>query len=287
VAVLACLIGVAGASIAPAAAENSKPLRVGILPTNSTPVILRMYQPMRSFLESELKREVILETATSYRAFYNDTGHGVFDVVVTAPHLARLHQIDGGLHTLAMNDSRSKTVVVVHHDSDVHDARGLRGGVIALHDPASTSAIQGIAWLRQEGLQAGRDYRTIHLPTQTSTVLAVIEGRATAGVVTSAGLTQLPVAAVHKVHVLRGIGPLSGLVYVAGPQVDQAQRQTLAAALLKFPNNEPLWSQFAGASGYGRIMAVDDAKLRKMDPLLPATRRALAVEPDHAAPGSL
>jgi phosphonate transport system substrate-binding protein len=247
-----------------------------------------MYQPMRSFLERELKREVILETAASYRAFYDDTRHGIFDLVITAPHLARLHQIDGGLHALAMNDSRTKTVIVVREDSDIHDLQRLRGKVIALHDPAAASVIQGIAWLRRVGLQVGRDYQTVHLPTQTSTVLAVIEGRAKAGVVTSAGLTQFPGPAADKVRVLAGIGYLSGLVYMAGPQLDQAQRDALTVALLKFPKNEPLWSQFTGTSGYGRIMAVDNARLRKMDPLLPATRRALAGEPAHlAAPGSL
>ena len=286
-ATLACLVTIAWSSIAPAGAENTAPLHVGILPTNSAPVVLRMYQPMRSFLERELKREVILETATSYRAFYNDTRHGIFDLVITAPHLARLHQVDGGLHALAMNNSRAKIVIVVRDDSGIHDLQRLRGTVVALHDPASASVIQGVAWLRKEGLQAGRDYQTIYLPTQTSTMLEVIEGRATAGVITSAGLTQFPGPPAEKIRVLTAVGMLSGLVYMAGPQLDQAQRHALAVALLKFPNNEPLWSQFAGASGYGRIMAVDDAKLRKMDPLLPATRRALAVEPDQTAPGSL
>ena len=288
-AALTSLVAVAATSSTPAGAwENPAPLHVGILPTNSAPVVLRMYQPMRSFLESELKREVILETATSYRAFYDDTRHGIFDLVVTAPHLARLHQIDGGLHALAMNNSLTKTVIVVRDDSDVHDLQQLRGKVIALHDPASASVIQGVAWLRKVGLEVGRDYQTLHLPTQTSTVLAVIEGRATAGVITSAGLAQFPGPPAEKVRVLTGIGTLSGLVYMAGPQVDQAQRQALAVALLKFPSNEPLWSQFTGASGYGRIMTVDNARLRKMDPLLPATRRALAGEPARpAVPGSL
>jgi phosphonate transport system substrate-binding protein len=288
IAKLACFAAAIWQSTAAAqTAEMAAPLRVGILPTNSAPVILRMYQPMRSFLEGELKREVLIETGTSYRAFYDDTRHGVFDLVITAPHLARLHQIDTGLRPLAMNASRTRTVVVVRNDSNVHDARRLRGQVVALHDAASISVIQGVAWLQKAGLQAGRDYYTTQFPTQTSTLLAVVEGRAAAAFLNSTGLAQLSEPARGKLRVLKGIDTLPGLMYLAGPQVAQADQHALARALLKFPGSEPLWSQFAAASGYGGITAVRLTQLRKMDAFLPATRQALTAGDDRPPPGTL
>jgi ABC-type phosphate/phosphonate transport system substrate-binding protein len=59
IAKLACFAGAIWHSTAAAqTAEMAAPRRVGILPANSAPVVLRMYQPMRSFLGGELKREV-------------------------------------------------------------------------------------------------------------------------------------------------------------------------------------------------------------------------------------
>jgi hypothetical protein len=90
----------------------------------------------------------LIETGTSYRAFYDDTRHGVFALVITAPPLARVHQIDAGLRPLAMNASRTRTMVVVRNDSNVPDAQRLREQVVVLHDPASVSMIQRVAWLQ-------------------------------------------------------------------------------------------------------------------------------------------
>ena len=81
---LAGLVLLAGP--ARAEAQDSRPLRIGLLPTNATLSLLRLYDPLRSFLQSRLDQRVELYTAANFRSSFADVKSGAFDVLVTASH---------------------------------------------------------------------------------------------------------------------------------------------------------------------------------------------------------
>ncbi|OZA42142.1 MAG: hypothetical protein B7X81_13475 [Hydrogenophilales bacterium 17-61-76] len=95
-----------------ALAAPGTPIRVGVLPTLSAKVLLTSYQPLRVYLERELQRPVEMVTSTDFKRFQHATLAGDFDLLVTAPHLARLSQMEAGFLPMATYLAANRAILI-------------------------------------------------------------------------------------------------------------------------------------------------------------------------------
>ena len=109
------------------AAELVAPLQLGVVPNVSARVIMANYQPLRQFLERELKRPVEVVTAPDFKTFFQRTQNGEYDVVVTAANLARLAQTEGGYSPLGSYQPAISGLLVMSRERPVKSIQELRG----------------------------------------------------------------------------------------------------------------------------------------------------------------
>ena len=109
------------------------PLEIGVLPNISARALMAQYQPMREFLERELKRSVQVSTAPNWVAFHQRTMADEYDIVITASHVARLAQVERRyipilVYVPDINKTFSGTVTVVN-DNTLTGKGCLIGGI--------------------------------------------------------------------------------------------------------------------------------------------------------------
>jgi ABC-type phosphate/phosphonate transport system substrate-binding protein len=136
-------------------------LSIGVLPNVSARILLASYQPMREYFERELRQPVSIVTAPDFRAFAASSLKGEYDIVVTAPNLGRVMQLDAKWEPLAIYEPRIPAVAVARADNPDDSPRQLRGRSLALANPQSLVALVGLQWLKSEGLQEGVDFKTV------------------------------------------------------------------------------------------------------------------------------
>ena len=243
---------------------EAKPLRIGILPTLSPRVLLNNYAPLRQYLEEKLQQPVLMWTATDFRAFHEQTMAEEYDVVVTAAHLARLAQREGGWLPLATYKTANRAILIMSDKHPISSVEEIRGKVITSVDPLALVVAQSVQWLVEKGLRQGRDYRFVHAPSFNTAVYAVQQQEAVLAIVSPAAYKQLPESLTSEMRVFQTLPEVPGLIWMASPK-GRVEPARLQSALLNFTLETPLGRQFFEATGYAGMRALSGEQMQSLD----------------------
>ena len=217
-----------------ARAAEAQPLVFGLFPNLSPRTLVTMYQPMRDFLEAELERPVELVTANNFTVFTQRMLAGEYDLMVAAPHLARLGQLDAGYRLLAHYTQPLQACVVVASGSDLRELRDLKGKRIAVPDRLAVMTSLGIAMLEQAGLQNGQHYQMFEAKSHNSAAFNVANGRADAAVIGSIPLEQLSGEIRDRLRVVARSQAIPSQYFAVSGKLSSQERMRIERALFKF-----------------------------------------------------
>ncbi|MBI5752032.1 MAG: phosphate/phosphite/phosphonate ABC transporter substrate-binding protein [Hydrogenophilales bacterium] len=254
-------------------AADFRPLDMGVFPYLSTRALLDLYQPVRAYLAQEMGRPVNLFTAPNYKAYTDETQRGVYDIVVTPPHFARLAQRGAGYIPLAMYTRELRGMVVVARDSPIQGLPALKGKRIATPNQLALVTIMGRQLLRDSGLDAEGSASIRDVASHNNAVLAVQNGEVEAAIISSTALAQMPAELQNGVRVIAQTVPVPHVMYLAHPRLGQSIKH-IKAALLKFPETAA-GRAFLHDAGFEGMRPIDEADLKSMDPYLKELKRLL------------
>lgn len=240
------------------------PLKVGLLPTLSPRVLLANYQPVRAHLERELKRPVEMSTAVDFRAFHQATMAGDYDLILTASHLARLAQIEGGFRPLPTYASTNRAVLIMAKDRPVRSISEVRGKSVAVFDRHALVVLQGLRWLAERGLKANLDYRVLETPSHNSVAHAVLSGESVLGITAPAGIKQWTDEFREKLEAYAELPEQLALTWIAHPRVAAQSVEQIRAALLRLADSSE-GKEFFEKTGYKGMRAITDKEMRTLD----------------------
>lgn len=239
--------------------------------------LLQNYQPMREFLERELKEPVTFITAPDYRTDSARIARREYDFIVAVPHSAYLAQADYGYLPQLRPVTPTRPTLVVRADSPVMTERELAGAVIAMSDPLAIVSMQGMQMLLEAGLSPARDVRIAHHGNHAAAVNTVLAGEAAAALISDRALLQMPrevQAQVRKLAVWeKGAAP--GVVYLANANVPAERRERLRRAILKFVDATAEGRALMDRLGYGGLVPVTARDMKVLKPYGARLRVAL------------
>jgi phosphonate transport system substrate-binding protein len=171
------------------AMAQSRPqkLVVGLLPGESAPTVMRLNEPLRAHLEKRLGMPVELVVGANYAATGEALRFGRLDIAYLGPvtyilrsRVSKLEPFARPSHELV--GPTFQAVIIVPADSPAKTLADLKGGEVALGDPASTSGTWVPRYqLLEAGLVSGRDYTLRVLGAHDAVALAVAKHRVAAG----------------------------------------------------------------------------------------------------------
>jgi len=172
-------------TLAAAVADTPQTLRVGLLPGESAPEIIRQNEALRAYLERELGIPVELIVGVDYATTGEALRFGRIDIAYLGPVTFVLQRRKAGLEPFARPEHEhgpTFKALLIAPKGTVSGPGELRGRQVAFGDPASTSG----HWvprhmLLQEGLVAGADYKPVFLGSHDAVAKAVERGNAAAG----------------------------------------------------------------------------------------------------------
>ena len=241
-------------------------LKIGLLPVLSARVLLTNYQPLRAYLERELRQPVELVTATDFRTFHLSTIAGEYDAVVTAPNFARLAQIDAKYIPLAAYRSVNRAILITAKDRPLRSLNDLRGQSLAILDRHAMVVSQTLYWLREQGMQAGTDFKIVETPSLNSAAYSVQNHQSVLAVMAPTGMKQMPESIKDSIQVFATLPELpSSLIWMAHPRI-AAQVPKIKSALLKLTTAIPEGAQFLETTGYIGLRDITSDEMKALDP---------------------
>ncbi|MCE1227397.1 MAG: phosphate/phosphite/phosphonate ABC transporter substrate-binding protein [Geobacteraceae bacterium] len=254
-------------------AADASPIKIGIMPFNSTLALIKTHQPIRAHLQAALGRPVEFYTAPDYLTFYRESQAGQFDMLITGPHFAVM-SLASGYKPLFHYHAKLQPIFVVSRKSDIRSLTDLRGKKIGLSSRLSISSIGGIKWLQDHGLKAGKDYRLVEKPTHGAAVAAVSIGELDAALTTFTPLKQIPDDVRAKITVLATEIKTPHLMTLVHERLGPVEIERIYAALKAFPSTAG-GKKFFEETGYQGYDSIDAEDIRSLKPYIALTRNLL------------
>lgn len=255
-------------------AAQGAALTVGVLPTLSPRILLNNYQPFRAYLEQTLKRPVELVTATDFATFHKSTMAGDYDLVVTAAHLGRLAQTEGGYIPLATFTAANRAMLVTSRAAPLKSIRDLRGHAVATLDRFALITSQAVLWLDMQGLREGTDFRLLETSSHNSSAYSVLSGESMLAIISPAGWGQMPANIRDGLQVFASLPAIPGLMLLANPRLAR-EVPRLKSALLAFSPDLPEGKQFFEVTRYQGIREITPEDMKALDPYTQYLRQHL------------
>jgi phosphonate transport system substrate-binding protein len=262
---------------APAVAQpQADTLVVGILPFIGANALMGQYEGMKAYLERLGPQKVRIVLPASFKAFYDGLMSGAFDMAVSAPHFARVAQIDGRMQPMVMYEPRINAQFVAPSDSNLMLPRDIRGKAVAFANPSSLVAMYGQQWLRQKDLEAGKDYELRAARTDMGVGRMLLSADAVAAVMSNGEFRALPAEESSRLKIVEVVARIPNFVLMAHPRLGAERTAKLKSQLLMFLADKDDGAAFAKATGVSGIVDADEALMRELDPFVAQTRRVMS-----------
>ena len=252
-----------------------KPLILGVFPYVSGFSVVSKFTPLRDYLAAELKRPVQVYTAHDFRTFIERTQRGDYDIVLTAPHLARLAILEANYAPLATYKATLQTLIVVKKDSPYTRLADLRGKSIAIPDKLAIVTLLGTQLLRDANLRENQDYALVATLSHSSAALSVQYGQHDAAIIGSNPFSQLTPEAQAGLRILARSAPVPTQYYVAHKRLGSRQITRLQSLLVAFAENTPSGQKFIEENHVLGIKASAGEELKQMDDSVNQIKRLL------------
>ena len=259
----------------PAAAREDDALIVGVLPNIAASTLASQYAGLQRYLERGTGRKVQIVVPSSFKAFFDSTMAGEFDLAVAAPHFARVAQLDRSMIPLVTYEPRINALFVAPVDSAVTGARDVRERAVAFANPQSLVAMYGQQWLRLQNLEPGKDYEVKGARTDLGVGRMLLSGDAVAAIMSNGEFRGLPPEESARLKIVEVFARVPNFIILAHPRLRSEQQAVLKSQLKAFFADKADGAAFAQATGFTAIVDVDDNVMRELDAYVVPTRKAM------------
>ncbi len=255
----------------------SKSLKIGVLPYTDPLKILIIYQPMKQFLEEELKQNVEIYSSNSYESFFEDTRKNQFDIVVTGPHFGYIHLKDH-FKPLFRYDTDLKPIFIVLKESPYKEVKDLKNKKISMSNYLSVSSMGGIKALMDEGFRNNKEFTLINSSSHASAIMSVVLGDVDAAITTYTPLKQLTDESIkNKIRYFESDFAMPHLFTIANPNFSNQDLKIIKNGLLKFEQSKS-GKEFFVKTGYKGYTQITKQDLEKMKPIIEETKGYLKIK---------
>jgi len=258
-----------------AASSDNAAIEIGIIPTLSTRTILTTYQPLREYLEEQLKQPVVLVTAPDYRSFLDRTQRGEYRYVITAPHFARLAQTEAGYEPIVRVKRELRGILVVRTESGIKSVNDLAGKTVSTPESTAIVTMLGLQLLRTHGLVPGKTVQVQPSTSFNSAVLAVQNGDSDAAFTAQTALNQMPEQTQSALRVIASTSAVPHNMFLARKDVPPQELERMRKLLLAFPDDKQRGIPFFEKTGFLSYVRTTAEELKDLDHYVTELKRQL------------
>lgn len=256
-------------------AHAAEPLRFGIFPSYATITLIRHYMPLKIYLEKKLQQNIIMTTAPDLHAHVLRIHSAEYDIVLTAPHIAKLMENDLGYVRLARIKNPLRAVLVTAVYAPYQQPADTKGRTIAIWQKYAMVSMLGVELLKEHGLQPERDIHLKISPSHTSAALSVAQGHNGAAIIPERAYNTLPAASKKLLRIIAYSKPVPNIMFMAHPRLGAEKIERLRNALLNLDQDPTSSQRLFSATGFSGVTPILDNDMQLMEPFAKSLKEGL------------
>ncbi len=254
-------------------------LRVALLPDENASTLIQNAQPLKSYLEKTLKKEIELIVTTDYSSMIEAMRFGRIEIAYFGPFSyvlakSKAPEIEPFAVGVERGSPTYQSVLIATAGGPVGKLEDVRGKPFGFGDQASTSShlAPRAHLLKRAGLDGEKDYKPVHLGTHDAVARAVQAGQVPAGALSKPILDSLIARNSidpAKIVQLDLTAPIPNYPITLQGNLAPALKQAIRAAFLEMNDKEVLKSfrveSFAATDDKAYDVLRDTASILKLD----------------------
>lgn len=248
-------------------------LVIGVVPNVSARIINTNYQPLADYFEKELKQKVAITTGTNFPNFYQRARANEFQIMVTAPNLARVSQVDGNWEPVAVFEPGIPGLLVGVNGRS-NNLELLRGKKLAMANPQSLVALASINWLSTQGFTNGKDYEILRIANDDSLGISLKTGDAAFAVMSQGEFNAKDAELKKLLTPVTTFVNLPGFFIMVNAGLSSVKKQQIKTLTLAFPKSEQAKSFFT-LTGFTGLNQPTSEQTRFLNAFEATTRQGL------------
>lgn len=247
-----------------ASAENPPELNIGIAPYLSAPKLIAQHAPLADYLSEGLEESVVLLDSENYKTFQEYTQKGLYDILITPIHWARLAE-NSGLYQRAVKTRQSVFAsLVVRKDSSIYNASQLQELHLALppnHDVVHYLALQT---LRDYRVEQGRNLRVEIVEPYSKALDQVVQGHIEAAAIAEQNIEKYLDNPQGKFRIIAASMPMPSFVIMLNSRLGYEKINKIKRLLLSFSQRDDGKTYFKH-SGWQAFLPLDSDTFTALD----------------------
>lgn len=249
--------------------QKVAPLRLGLIPHLSTNLMIKKYQNLIVYLEDQLKRPVIVNTAPDFKTYVKRCAEGRFDLYMTAPHMAAYHEKYNQHVRLTKFSSELRSVVAVRENSTYKNIIELKGATISAPDALALNTLNGEIALEENGLNIKNDVNIKYTPSNNNPLFLLADSKV------DAAITGLPIYEIiskgsklkQPLRILKKSKAVPHMMFMSPQRVAIAERDNYKTILLNINKNQ-IGKAFITGLPFGELVAITDQDMLRLTSML-------------------
>lgn len=215
---------------------QNKYLTMGVFPYVSTSKIIIHNNVIRKHVNNTTDYDLALVTAKNLPTYINNLKEYKYDLVFSAPHLARHVEKKYHYKRVIMTSHKIKGVYITKNTSSIRSINELKGKTISL-TPAQTVIHQMVLnQFDKHGIVPGENIKVKKIKTFSNAIYDVLNGNSDVAVTGVKIWKKLPAKVKKNLRKLGETKPVSGFVILAKPDVGKQVIIDIQNSLLSFNN---------------------------------------------------
>jgi phosphonate transport system substrate-binding protein len=256
---------------------EAPPIKLGIMPFNSTLALIRTHQSLTAHLEKSLGRKVQVLTSQDYFTHINQVMAGDFDLLITGPHFGAMAAEKAYL-PLFRYSADLQPSFVVRKDSTIKEIADVRGKRLGMPHRLAVISSGGIKWLDERGLRLNRDYQSVEYPSHGASIAAVASGEVDMALSAATAWQQTQEGIRGKTQLLATDIRLPHVMTLAHRRLPKNEIARIRQALLSF-GDTPAGQAFFRDTGYHGYREISAADLEQLRPFIELTVKMMRASP--------
>ena len=273
------VLGTVFPGFAVAQGRDPATLRVALLPDENAATLIQNAQPLKTYLEQTLKKNIEIIVTTDYSSMIEAMRFGRIEVAYFGPFSyvlakSRAPEIEPFAVGVERGSPTYNSILIATAGGPVKTLADIRGKPFGFGDQASTSShlAPRAHLLKKAGLDGEKDYRPVHLGTHDAVARAVQAGQVPAGALSKAiydNLVSRNTIDPAKLVQLDLSDPIPNYPIVMQGNLAPALKQAIRDAFINVKDKEVLKSfrveGFAATNDKAYDVLRDTAKVLKLD----------------------
>jgi len=239
------------------AAAAKKEYLMGVFPYLGPRELEKIYAPIAADYSKAIDSKVLFMTSSTYKTFMGNLDKQMYDIVFVQPFDYVAIADKYGYRPLATRNKPLPAILVVNPDSKFTDVEQLRGKTIALPPPVAAISYLIKSYLKDNGLEPGKDVKIEHHRSHASCMRNVVLGAAAACGTAPPALRFFQKKMNTTLKVIAKTQSIPNSIFAVHPRVPQELHEKLLQQVLSWPTTEEGRSLLKGTK-VERFITVED-----------------------------